>query len=216
MKTLAVNIHRVEFEGRIFISLGIVLMVYLISFLGFPGIPGNMALLGNLFGLSPDISIKTGFIIVSLLMMAATILRMWAGSVLASEFVMSFKVRKEVFINKGPYKVSRNPIYLADLIAFFGFAFCLSPVGFAMPVLIYLHYNQLITYEETNLEEQFGEAFREYRKATPRFLPNLQSIIFLFAEMKSLRINRDGFRHNALYLLFIPGLYYSQEKNQSN
>jgi len=205
MKTLAVNIQRVEFEGRIFISLGIVLMVCLISFLGFPGIPGNMALVGNLFGLSPDLSVKAGFIIAALLMITATILRMWAGSVLSSEFVMSFKVRKEVFIHKGPYKVSRNPIYLADLIAFFGFALCLSPIGFAMPVLLYLHYNQLITYEEKNLEEQFGEAFRVYRKATPRFLPNLQSIILLIAEMKNLRINRDGFRHNALYLLFIPG-----------
>jgi S-adenosylmethionine-diacylglycerol 3-amino-3-carboxypropyl transferase len=205
MKTLALNIRRVEFESRIFISLGIVLIVCLISFLGFPGVPGNMVLVGSLAGISPDISIKAGFILVSVLMMAATALRMWAGSVLASEFVMSFKVRKEVFINKGPYKVSRNPIYLADLIAFFGFALCLSPVGFAMPVLIYLHYNQLITYEEKNLEEQFGDVFREYRSTTPRFLPNLSSIMLLIGEMKSFRINRDGFRHNALYLLFIPG-----------
>ncbi|MCX6233778.1 MAG: DUF3419 family protein [Bacteroidetes bacterium] len=202
---MALNIHRVEFEARIFISLSIVLIVCLVSFLGFPGVPGNMILAGNLFGLSPELFVKTGFIFVALLMIIATFLRMWAGTVLSSEFVMSFRVRKDILISTGPYKVSRNPIYLADLIAFCGFALCLSPVGLAMPALLYLHYNQLITYEEKNLEHQFGDAFREYKKATPRFLPNIRSILRLIADMKSFRINSDGFRHNALYLLFIPG-----------
>ena len=205
MKTMTLNIRRIEFEGRIFISLGIVLTVCLISFLGFPGLPQNFILVASLFGLPPGFAVTTGYCVVSVLMVIATIIRMWAGSILSSERVMSFKVRKEVLVTTGPYKVSRNPIYFADLIAFTGFALCLSPVGFAMPLMIYLHYKQLISYEEKNLEEQFGNMFREYRKATPGFLPNLRSILRLTPELKGLSINRDGFRHNALYLLFIPG-----------
>jgi S-adenosylmethionine-diacylglycerol 3-amino-3-carboxypropyl transferase len=209
MKTIALSIQKVEFEGRIFISLSIVLIVCLISFLGFPGIPGNMILAGNLFGLSPELSVRTGFILVALIMVMATFLRMWAGTVLSSERVMSFRVRKDFLALSGPYQVSRNPIYLADLLAFCGFAFCLSPIGLAMPVLLYLHYNQLITYEEKNLEQQFGAAFREYKEGTPLLIPGFHSILKFMPAIKSFSINRDGFRHNALYLLFIPGFILS-------
>ena len=145
MKTITVNIQRVEFEGRIFFSLSIVLIVCLISFIGFSGVPGNMVLVGNLFGLSPEMAVRMGFILTAMIMVVATLLRMWAGTVLSSERVMSFRVRKDTLSSTGPYQVSRNPIYLADLLAFCGFALCLSPIGIAMPVLLYLHYNQLIT-----------------------------------------------------------------------
>jgi S-adenosylmethionine-diacylglycerol 3-amino-3-carboxypropyl transferase len=209
MKTMAASIHRVEFEGRIFISLSIVLIVCLISFLGFPGVPGNMILAGHLVGLSPELSVRTGFFLVALIMIIATLLRMWAGTVLSSERVMSFRVRKDVLTSTGPYKVSRNPIYLADLIAFCGFALCLSPIGLAMPVLLYLHYTQLITYEEKNLAQQFGDMFRAYKENTPWLIPDFQSILKFIPAIKSFCINHDGFRHNAPYLLFIPGFVLS-------
>ena len=209
MKTIAINIQKAEFEGRIFISLSIVLSVCLISFLCFPEIPGNMILTGKLFGLSTEISVTTGFILAALIMVVTTLLRMWAGTVLSSERVMSFRVRKDVLASTGPYEVSRNPIYLADLLAFCGFALCLSPIGLAMPVLLYFHYNQLITYEEKNLEQQFGEAYRKYKESTPRLIPDFQSILKIIPAVKSFFINRDGSRHNALYLLFIPGFVLS-------
>ena len=209
MKTIVVNIHRVEFEARIFISLSIVLIVCLVSFLGFPGVPGNMILAGEFFGLSQKLSVMAGFILVAFIMIVATFLRMWAGTVLSSERVMSFRVRKDILASTGPYKVSRNPIYLADLLAFCGFALCLSPIGFAMPVLLYLHYNQLITYEEKNLEQQFGNSFREYKESTPRLIPGFHNIFKFIPVIKNFHINRDGFRHNALYLLFIPGFILS-------
>jgi S-adenosylmethionine-diacylglycerol 3-amino-3-carboxypropyl transferase len=209
MKTSTINIQRVEFEARIFISLSIVLTVYLISFLEFPGVPGTMILIGNLFGLSPELSVRTGFILAAIIMVMATLLRMWAGTVLSSERVMSFKVRKDVLSSTGPYQISRNPIYLADLLAFFGFALCLSPIGLIMPVLLFLHYNQLITYEEKNLEQQFGNAFRNYKENTPRLIPDFHSILQFIPTIRDFRITRDGFRHNALYLLFIPGFVIS-------
>jgi S-adenosylmethionine-diacylglycerol 3-amino-3-carboxypropyl transferase len=205
MKAMALNIQRVEFEARIFISLSIVIIVCLVSFLGFRGVPGNMVLAGQLLGLSPEISARAGFILVAFIMVMASLLRMWAGTLLSSDRVMSFRVRKDVLASGGPYRISRNPIYLADLIAFCGFALCLSPVGLAMPVLLYLHYNQLITYEEQNLEQQFGGEFLKYKENTPRLIPGFPTILRSATVLKSFYINRDGFRHNALYLLFIPG-----------
>ncbi|MFH1159531.1 MAG: methyltransferase, partial [bacterium] len=134
MKTSIADIQRVEFEARIFISLSIVLLVCLISFFGFPGVPANMVLAGKLAGLSRELSVRIGFILVAFIMILATFLRMWAGTILSSERVMSFRIRKDILASAGPYKVSRNPIYLADLLAFFGFAICLSPIGLALPV----------------------------------------------------------------------------------
>lgn len=45
-----------------------------------------------------------------------------------------------------------------------GFALCLKPVGLSLPFLIYLHYIQLVNYEERALEEQFGEAYLHYKE----------------------------------------------------
>ena len=205
MKTSILQLYRFEFEARIFISLSIVLLVCLTSFLGFPAVPSNMIIAGNWLGMDPSRSLRVGFVFVTLVMILATILRMWAGTVLSSPRIMAFRIQKDVLATSGPYHISRNPIYLADLVAFCGFSLCLNPVGLAMPVLLYIHYIQLITYEEHNLCSQFGVAFEAYRKATPRLIPNLTSLKRYRTAFSEFYINRDGFRHNAQYLLFIPG-----------
>lgn len=209
IKTSLEKIRRIEFEARIFISLGVVALVCLVNFALFPGLPENTVLIGRLFGWSPELSKTLGFGLVALLMVKATLLRMWAGTVLSSPLVMSFRIQKDVLAIEGPYLFTRNPIYLADLIAFCGFALSLSPIGVAIPVLLFVHYIQLIKYEEVSLEKQFGADFKAYKLHTPRFLPNLHSLRRLGTALNQFRINRDGFRHDALYLLFIPGFIVS-------
>lgn len=208
-KSLHEKLLRIEFEVRIFISFGIVVIVCLVNFALFPKLPGNMELLGRLFGWTEEFSTSAGFVFVSFLMVLSTLLRMWAGTVLSSPRVMSFKIQKDVLSREGPYRISRNPIYLADLIAFCGFALCLSPVGLVLPVLLFFHYSRLIEYEEKSLEMQFGAAFQDFKKQTPRFIPSLRSLGQLKVASAEFRINRDGFRHDALYLLFIPGFIVS-------
>jgi len=209
MKKFLKTIRKIEFEARIFISLGVVLTVCLVAFLVFPDAPSNMILLGRAIGLSEFWSVKIGFGLVALIMVVASLLRMWAGTVLSSPRVMSFKIRKEVLATEGPYQLSRNPIYLADLFCYCGFALCFPPVGIALPVLLFIHYIQLIVYEEKSLEAQFGEAFAAYKKQTPRFIPSIRSIGRLRTALSTFRINRDGFRHNAQYVLLIPGFIVS-------
>jgi protein-S-isoprenylcysteine O-methyltransferase Ste14 len=199
------KVQRVEFEGRIFVSFGMVLAVCLISFLCFRSTPGNFERAGRLLGIGPQSSIRLGFLLVAAVMVVASLLRMWAGSALSSQRMMAFRVQNDQLITAGPYRFVRHPIYLADFIAFFGFALCLRPIGFLLPILLYVHYIQLVSHEERALLSQFGTAYSDYARPIPRFLPDLRSFRRLGQAFREFDITRDGFRHNALYLLFVPG-----------
>ncbi len=205
MKKFIRLVRKFEFEARIFISFSIVIVACALSFVVYRSAPGNMIIVGRWFGMDPGLSLQTGYIIVAALLAIASLIRMWAGSILTSQRVMAFKVQKSQLTTSGPYRLVRNPIYLADLIAYLAFAFCLKPVGLLLPVLIYIHYTQLVIYEEQSLKQQFGERFQEFKRTTPRFIPNFSSMRRFISQVKDLSINFDGFRHNALYLLFIPG-----------
>lgn len=205
MKTLLQKIRKAEFEGRMFISLGVVVAVCLISFLVFPNAPSNMELIGRQFGLPDVLSKRIGFSAVALLMVFASLMRMWAGTVLSSPRVMSFKIQKEVLNTEGPYQLTRHPIYFTDFLCFVSFAFCFPLIGIALPVILYFHYRQLIAYEEENFEKQFGAEYTAYQKHTPIFFPSAKSLVRLGAVLPDFRINQDGFRHNGQYVLLAPG-----------
>lgn len=205
MKDLIMKIQKFEFEARIFVSFSIVIFVCVLSFSIFAQSPANAVIFARMAGISAGTSLSAGYLIVAFFALAASLLRMWSGSVLTSNRMMAFRIQDDSLLIKGPYLLVRNPIYLADLFAFFGFSLVLPPVGLLLPVLLYLHYTQLIKYEELSLEKQFEEQYREYRSRIPQLIPNLRSLRSLAVVFKDFKINQDGFRHNAVYLLFIPG-----------
>ena len=205
MSPLSERIQRFEFEGRMFISFGFVAALSALSFTVFASTPANSVLLGRILGLGDGAGRTLGFLGAALTSAAASFLRIWSGSVLTSRRMMSFKVKADALCAAGPYRLVRNPIYLADLMAFGGFVLVLPPVGALLPVLLYLHYVQLIRYEESSLRRQFGETFRGYEAGLPRLLPDRRSLAHLGRSARELICTWDGFRHNALYLLFIPG-----------
>ncbi len=205
MKKYLGQLRKFEFESRIFISFAIVIIACILSFIVCRSATDIIIIVGRWFGLEPEFSLRTGYLIIAVLLVISTLIRMWAGSILTSQRVMAFKVQKSFLNTSGLYRLVRNPIYLADFIAYFAFACCLKPVGLILPILIYIHYTQLVIYEEKSLEQTFGESFRTFKKTTPRFIPNFSSIRRFCPHIKDFHINLDGFRHNALYLLFIPG-----------
>jgi len=194
-----------EFEYRIFFSLSIVAFIYFLARTVFYDASSNSVLIGSFFNLNPSQSESLIYLILAVLMAVVSLLRMWAGSVLTSLTVMSFPVRSNRLIIDGPYKLVRNPIYLADLIAMTGFALCFPPIGFLIPVLFYSHYSQLIRFEEIAFQTKIGKNFHNYIKTTPRLIPTCASISAFIHAHERIIITRDGLRHNALYLLFIPG-----------
>jgi len=194
-----------EFESRIFVSLGIVGAVCALCGFIFPQAESSLVLLGGIAGITPAETRLWGFVALAAFMMIVSILRMWAGSVLTAPRVMAFRVQADEFHTSGPYRIVRNPIYLADFAAMCAFALCLPPAGLLIPVLFRVHYARLIRYEEAALCSGFRRPFSEYEARTPRLLPSLRSLGQMGRALGEFRLTREGIRHNALYLLFVPG-----------
>ncbi len=205
MADLLMTIRKFEFEFRIFISFGLVILVSALSFSVFADRPLNAVAVGGLLGIPAPLARAFGYLAAALFMAGASFLRIWSGSVLTSRRMMSFEIKTDALLSAGPYQLVRNPIYLADLVAFTGFALCLPPIGLLLPVLLFLHYTQLIGYEEISLRKEFGRDYAIYQSRVPRLLPGFSSLKRLGASLKEITVTRDGIRHNALYLLFIPG-----------
>jgi S-adenosylmethionine-diacylglycerol 3-amino-3-carboxypropyl transferase len=205
MQALINRMRRWEFESRIFVSLMIVLTVCLLSSTLFDASPANSVLAGRGLGFSTVSSLRAGFLIAAALLTLASLLRMWAGSVLTSNRVMAFKVQHDTLLIRGPYHIVRNPIYLADLIAMGAFALCLPPSGVFLPLLLYAHYVQLVKYEELSLAAQFGDQYTAYTARVPRIIPDPGSLRNISEALMEFHISFDGFRHNALYVFFIAG-----------
>ncbi|MGY0505685.1 methyltransferase family protein [Luteimonas sp. e5] len=75
-------------------------------------------------------------------------------------------------VRQGPYRHSRNPMYLALLASYLGLALILDlPWGWltGLPALWLLH-ARIIPFEEARMQARFGSAFDAYRAQVPRWL----------------------------------------------
>lgn len=74
-------------------------------------------------------------------------------------------------VDDGPFRWSRNPIYLGDtiLLAGLGFMFDNSWFFIAAPLAAILVHNLAILREEAHLASLFGAEWETYRSATPRW-----------------------------------------------
>jgi len=75
-------------------------------------------------------------------------------------------------LTPGPYAYSRNPMYLSELAFWFGWALFYGSaavlIGFLL--LFGLFNFGAVPWEERDLEARFGEAYRQYKQAVPRWL----------------------------------------------
>jgi protein-S-isoprenylcysteine O-methyltransferase Ste14 len=77
-----------------------------------------------------------------------------------------------VLLESGPYRFTRNPIYIAFVILYFGLAIMLTSAWMLVlliPVLIILQ-RGVVEREEAYLQSKFGEAYRKYQARVPRWL----------------------------------------------
>jgi len=75
------------------------------------------------------------------------------------------------FISAGPYRFTRNPQYLGDMILFLGLSLISNSLFLWIThILLILVFVLTPLAEETWLEDLYGEAYTEYKKGTPRFL----------------------------------------------
>jgi protein-S-isoprenylcysteine O-methyltransferase Ste14 len=109
----------------------------------------------------------------AVLMLLGLALMTWAA-MLFRKVGTSFQLQGEssVLVTSGPFRFSRNPMYLGMLIWLMGLAILLgSLVVFVFPFLFFLLANLLmIPLEEKSMEQMLGQQFIEYRQRVRRWL----------------------------------------------
>jgi protein-S-isoprenylcysteine O-methyltransferase Ste14 len=81
------------------------------------------------------------------------------------------RMRPFYLLTQGPYRNTRNPMYLGGLAIWFGWAtFYGSAAVFVGFVLLAVFFNAVVTpWEERVCEEEFGDIYRRYRSEVPRW-----------------------------------------------
>ncbi len=71
----------------------------------------------------------------------------------------------------GPYELSRNPIYVANLVIYAGLGLMTQRLAMVLLlcVCMLVHYSFIIRWEEWNLQRRLGEAYRSYLNRVPRW-----------------------------------------------
>jgi protein-S-isoprenylcysteine O-methyltransferase Ste14 len=89
----------------------------------------------------------------------------------AGTAIKPFEASTKMIVS-GPYRWSRNPIYLGMVIILFGIGVGLGTLTpFAIvPLFVWLIQKNFIAHEEAMLDKSFGPAYAEYKKRIRRWL----------------------------------------------
>ena len=98
--------------------------------------------------------------------------RTWGAAYVGAGVVASSKMHGSTLLADGPYRRTRNPLYLGTLLHTIGIALLMPPSGavFAV-VLLWVFQFRLALAEEPFLAARFGQPYLAYKAAVPRFLP---------------------------------------------
>lgn len=97
-----------------------------------------------------------------LLMAAGTMLRTWAAGLLC---------KNRVLTTAGPYRFTRNPLYVGSLLSGLGAALFAGNDWLLLAVLLFVPlYHGMIKREEADLGRFHGEAYQGYLAQVPRYL----------------------------------------------
>jgi protein-S-isoprenylcysteine O-methyltransferase Ste14 len=72
-------------------------------------------------------------------------------------------------VDTGPYRFTRNPIYLGMVLGLIGLAIALKSLWTLVPFALVIRYG-VVAREEAYLERKFGDVYRRYRARVRRWL----------------------------------------------
>ena len=109
--------------------------------------------------------------------------------------------KRRELITEGPYSMVRNPLYVFSLIGSIGIGLASENLLILTLVVCFYtgYYPFTILAEEKKLEDKFGEAYLEYKRCTPRFLPKFS----LYHGPQLYTINANTFARN-----FVSGMWF--------
>ncbi|WP_242397050.1 MULTISPECIES: methyltransferase family protein [Brevundimonas] len=82
--------------------------------------------------------------------------------------------KKAEIVSRGPYSITRNPLYVFSFIGAFGVGAQTGSVTIAalFAVATWVVFSLTVRREEAWLQNVFGADYSAYRERTPRFIPN--------------------------------------------
>jgi protein-S-isoprenylcysteine O-methyltransferase Ste14 len=108
--------------------------------------------------------------------LATQVWRIWSAGFVGRP-ARGAKPAGETLVTAGPYARVRNPMYLGTLTGVLAFA-VMSGLWYAVlavAAMLGLVYAGAVLHEEAFLSARFGDEYRRYREAVPRFLPALRA-----------------------------------------
>jgi protein-S-isoprenylcysteine O-methyltransferase Ste14 len=104
------------------------------------------------------------------------LLRTWGTAYVSAGIVQSRAMHGDAMLADGPYRRTRNPLYLGTLLHTLGLVIIMPPSGAVLTiVLIWILQIRLALAEEPFLAEKFGAPYLDYVARVPRFLPALEA-----------------------------------------
>jgi len=96
------------------------------------------------------------------------VIRIWAQQHLHYRM----RIHKQL-TTTGPYRLVRNPLYIANILTYVGATFCSELVWLAPLTLMWGigAYSLVIRYEEEHLLKKYGDSYQRYLKEVPRWIP---------------------------------------------
>jgi protein-S-isoprenylcysteine O-methyltransferase Ste14 len=131
------------------------------------------------------------------LVFVSAALRAWAAAYLQTAIVHDTSQHSEALVADGPFRHTRNPLYLGNIPMAAGIGVLASRSGFIFLVIAnWIFVYRLIFREEEALLRTQGESYRVYLNAVPRFWLSLKPRI-----AASGRARRDGNRRSPAKVL---------------
>jgi len=101
-------------------------------------------------------------------------LRTWGAAYLGANIVESQDMHGTTVLADGPFRHSRNPLYLGTFLHTFALALIMSPYGALFTLItIGLFQIRLIFVQEPFLAARLGQPYLDYCKRVPRILPSI-------------------------------------------
>lgn len=108
------------------------------------------------------------------LMLCGIGLRVWGSSYLRADTVWSPDLRNDAFVVDGPFRYTRNPLYLGNLLMAVGFGLLAPLPGWIFIVAAStLFVLALVRVEEFGMRFRYGAAFDAYVRSVPALFPRL-------------------------------------------
>ena len=108
-----------------------------------------------------------------LLILIGIVLDLWSESLFKKRKINIHPTEIPTFLEKsGPFKISRNPMYLGGFVGLLGVSLILgSVIAFISPILFATIINILfIPIEEKNLEKAIGKEYEDYKRQARRWI----------------------------------------------